>query len=89
MNVISMTQARAHFAKIINKVSYKKARIKLKRQGEPLAAIVSLEDLQLLEEFEDKLDILAAKKEMKEIKKKGTKPLRQVIEERKKRNSNK
>ena len=46
-----------------------------------VAAIISLEDLELLERLEDENDLKAAKAAIREAKKKGTKPLSQVIEE--------
>lgn len=82
MNMISTTEARAHFSELINRVSFGKERIQLERQGKALAAIISLEDLQLLEKLEDEIDILEADEGMKEAQKKGTKPLRQLMKER-------
>ncbi len=81
MNMISTTEARAHFSELLNKVAFGKIRIQLERQGKPLAAIISLEDLYLLEKLEDEFDILEADKAMKEAKKKGTKPFKQLKKE--------
>jgi PHD/YefM family antitoxin component YafN of YafNO toxin-antitoxin module len=36
-------------------------RIVLERHGKPVAALVSVEDLQLLEELEDRLDVAAVR----------------------------
>lgn len=79
--MISTTEARAHFSELINRVSFGKERIQLERQGKPLAVIMSLEDLKLFEELEDRFDIIEAEKGEKEVQKKGTKPLRQLMKE--------
>lgn len=81
MDMISTTEARAHFSELINRVSFGKERIQLERQGKPLAVIMSLEDLKLFEELEDRFDIIEAEKGEKEVQKKGTKPLRQLMKE--------
>lgn len=67
MSIISTVEARTHFSDVINQVIYAKEHITLSRHGREVAAIVPLEDLQLLEKLEDSIDIkeaLAAKKEM-------------------------
>jgi prevent-host-death family protein len=57
LNKISTADARKKFAAIINRVAFGKESFVLTRRGEPLAAIVSVEDLKLLHEFEEQLDI--------------------------------
>jgi prevent-host-death family protein len=54
---ISAADARKKFANIINRVAYGKESFVLTRRGEPLAAIVSIDDLKLLQEIEDQMDI--------------------------------
>ena len=54
---ISAADARKKFANIINRVAYGKESFVLTRRGEPLAAIVSMEDLKLLQEIEEQMDI--------------------------------
>lgn len=80
-NIVSTTEARAHFSELMNRVSFGKERIQLERQGKLLGAIISSEDLQLLEKLEDMIDILEADAGMKEAKKKGTKSLEQLKKE--------
>ncbi|HEY2795586.1 MAG TPA: type II toxin-antitoxin system Phd/YefM family antitoxin [Micromonosporaceae bacterium] len=46
---ISVTEARAELAELVNRVSYGGSRVVLTRHGKPLAAIVSAADLELLE----------------------------------------
>ena len=56
-NKISTADARKKFANIINRVAYGKESFILTRRGEPLAAIVSIDDLKLLQEIEEQMDI--------------------------------
>ncbi len=48
---IPVTQARAEFADLINRVVYGSERVVVTRHGKPLVALVSAADLQLLEEL--------------------------------------
>ena len=57
LNKISAADARKKFANIINRVAFGKELFVLTRRGEPLAAIVSIEDLKLLQEIEEQMDI--------------------------------
>ena len=66
LNKISAADARKKFANIINRVAYGKESFILTRRGEALAAIVSMEDLKLLQEIEEQLDIEDAWKARKE-----------------------
>jgi prevent-host-death family protein len=63
MNVVDI---RNNLADAINRVAYAGDRIILKRRGKGVAALVSMEDLALLEEMENQADIRAAKKALKE-----------------------
>ena len=69
MTRLSATRAREEFSDTLNRVAYGGERIVLHRRGKDLAALVSVEDLQLLRELEDRLDLEAARRAMKE---KGT-----------------
>ena len=66
MTKISTAEARNEFADLINRASFGKERFVLTRRGKELAAIVPVEDLALLEEFEDRIDVEAAKAALKE-----------------------
>ena len=57
LNKISAADARKKFANIINRVAFGKESFVLTRRGEALAAIVSMEDLKLLQEIEEQMDI--------------------------------
>lgn len=57
LNEISTADARKKFATIINRVAFGKESFVLTRRGEPLAAIVSVDDLKLLQALEEQMDI--------------------------------
>jgi len=57
---------RNNLADAINRVAYAGERIVLERRGKGVAALVSVEDLELLERLEDESDIRAARKALKE-----------------------
>ena len=57
LNKISAADARKKFANLINRVAYGKESFVLTRRGEPLAAIVSIDDLKLLQDIEEQMDI--------------------------------
>lgn len=61
MTKISTADARNEFADVINRASFGKERFVLTRRGKKLAAIIPVEDLELLEALEDQLDVEAAK----------------------------
>jgi prevent-host-death family protein len=57
---VGLTEIRSNFHDTIRRVQFGGERVVLERQGRPVAALVSLEDLDLLEELEDEyLDRLA------------------------------
>lgn len=59
---ISTADARKHFADIVNKVAYGKEPVVLTRRGQEIAALVSMDELELLQQIEDYVDIEDAKK---------------------------
>jgi len=59
MPSIPATTVRDSFSETLNRVAYKGERIVLERHGKPVAALVSVEDLALLESLEDRLDVQA------------------------------
>lgn len=50
MKTITTVAARENFAELINQASYGGRRVILTRRGKPVAALVSLRDLRILEE---------------------------------------
>ncbi len=63
---ISITEIRDNLADALNRVAYGGERVILQRRGKGVAALVSMEELALLEELENQADIAAAKKALKE-----------------------
>lgn len=63
---ISTADARKHFADIVNKVAYGNEPIVLTRRGQEVAALVSIEEFELLQQIEDHIDIEDAKKALAE-----------------------
>ncbi len=63
---IAASEARLQLAEVINKVAFAGERIVLQRHGKDVAAIVPVEDLQFLEELENRMDLEAARAALKE-----------------------
>jgi antitoxin Phd len=66
INKITTVDARKKFANIINRVAFGNESFVLTRRGEAVAALVSVKELKLLQEFEDRIDIDDAWKAKKE-----------------------
>lgn len=54
-----ISEARGEFSALVNRAAYRQERVLLTRHGKPIAAIISTEDLELLEALEDKADLEA------------------------------
>jgi len=62
---VTLTQLRRQTAAILDRVASRKERIVIERRGKPVAAIVPVDDLGLLEkldEIEDRLDVEEAER---------------------------
>jgi antitoxin Phd len=57
---ISTADARKKLANIVNRVAFGKEVFILTRRGEALAALVSIEDLKLLQEMDERVDVEGA-----------------------------
>ncbi len=75
---LTASKLRESLADALNRVAYSGERILLQRRGKDIAALVSKEDLALLEALEERSDILAALKALEEP---GTVPWEKVKEE--------
>ncbi len=64
-NIASST-ARSEFADIVNRAAYAGERVIVHRRKKPVAAVVPLEDLELLEQLEDRIDLEEARKRLNE-----------------------
>jgi len=63
---LGIAEIRNNMADALNRVLYQGERIILERRGKGVAAIVSIEDLELLEQLEDEIDLKAIRKARKE-----------------------
>ena len=68
---IPASKVRQNFSDILNRVAYRGERIVLRRRGKDLVAVVPLQDLEFMDELEERLDLEAAQKALRE---KGTIP---------------
>ena len=66
MTTIPITKAREHLADLGNSVSLRGERVIVERRGKNLFALVPVEDVELLERLEDKLDLDAVRAAMDE-----------------------
>jgi prevent-host-death family protein len=74
-------QAREQFAEIVNEAAYGATRTVLLKHKKPVAAVVPIADLELLQALEDLIDLHEAKVALDEARAKGTKPLDQLMAE--------
>ena len=75
MRQVGVVEIRANLAEVINRVAYGGERIVLQRRNKPVVAVVSMEDLELLNALEDRADVKAALRARKE---KGAVPLEKI-----------
>jgi prevent-host-death family protein len=66
MSKMAATALRNSVAETLNRVAYQGERIELERHGKSVAALVSIEDLELLEALENRIDLAAARRALKE-----------------------
>lgn len=71
-NEFTFSDARSHLTDIANAVAYKGSRIVVTRKGKKLIAIVSIEDLEILEAIEDRIDLEDARQALADASKNGT-----------------
>ncbi|MGD0072968.1 MAG: type II toxin-antitoxin system prevent-host-death family antitoxin [Candidatus Binataceae bacterium] len=71
---LSTAEVRERLAEVINHVAYAKDRVILTRRKKPLAAVVPLEDVALLEAIEEKADLKALRAARREVKREGAIP---------------
>lgn len=58
---IPASEARKNFSDILNRVSVRGDRVVMERHGKTVAAMISMEDLALLEALEDRYDVEEAR----------------------------
>ncbi|MEN6450645.1 MAG: type II toxin-antitoxin system prevent-host-death family antitoxin [Thermoguttaceae bacterium] len=71
----TVSEVRDNMADIINRVAYGGERVIVQRRSKGVAAVVSMEDLAVLQALEDESDVKAASKARKE---KGSVPLAKI-----------
>jgi PHD/YefM family antitoxin component YafN of YafNO toxin-antitoxin module len=62
MCVKSVSQVRSEFSEILNRLLYQGERVTIERHGKKIAAMITVEDLELLQLLEDHLDLEAIRK---------------------------
>lgn len=69
---VSTIDAKEEFSQLLNRVTHHHERIILTRRGIQIAAIVPLEDFQLLQKSQSKTDLDEAVEALKEARKEGS-----------------
>ena len=78
MSIISISEMKDSLSEILNRVAYGQERIVIASRGKPKAAVISVDDLKLLEELED---ALAAREALAEDERGETISLEELIAE--------
>lgn len=78
MTIITTVKARKQFADVVNRAAYGKERVVLTRRGKGLAAVVPIEDIEILEKLEDRIDLEDARHALRESGRKGTVPWEKI-----------
>jgi prevent-host-death family protein len=63
---VASSAARNQFSDLVNRAAYGGERVILHRRKKPVAAVVPLSDLELLEHLEDRIDLEDARRRLKE-----------------------
>lgn len=63
---LTASEARENFSDILNRAAYGGERVIVHRGKKPLAALVPIEDFEILEQLEDRADLEEIRKRLKE-----------------------
>ena len=63
---LTASAARQNFSDVVNRAAYGGERIIVHRGKKPVAAVVPIEDLELLEQIEDRADLEKVRRRLKE-----------------------
>ena len=63
---LTVTEARESLGDVVNRAAYGQERVTILRHGKPVAALISAQDLALLEYLEDRADAEAARRALAE-----------------------
>jgi prevent-host-death family protein len=77
-STMTAKEAREKFSDLVNRTAFAKERVVVTRNKRRVAAMVPVEDLELLELLEDHVDLQAAKRVLIEARKHGTRPWAEV-----------
>ena len=66
MTTVSIVELRKRFTDVVNAANYRKERFVLLRHNKPVVAIVPMEDYELLEALEDRIDLEDARAVLKD-----------------------
>ena len=67
MSKIAVIDARKDLADVLNRAAYGKERVVLTRRGKDVAAIVPMDDLNILEAIEDHMDLKESEKILERV----------------------
>lgn len=68
---ISLTDARTNLSDTISRVQYGNERVVICRHDKPAAAVVSIEDKELLDRLEELVDLRVAMEALREVEREG------------------
>lgn len=63
---LTASEARQNFSDILNRAAYGGERVIVHRGKKPVAAVVPIEDFEMLEQIEDRVDLEEVRKRLKE-----------------------
>jgi len=63
---LTASEARQNFSDILNRAAYGGERVIVHRGKKPVAAVVPIEDFEMLEQIEDRADLEEVRKRLKE-----------------------
>ena len=75
---ISAAKAREEFSDLVSRTAFAKERHVVTRRGKAVVALVPIEDLELLEELEDRIDVVEGLQALAEAQEQGTKRWEEV-----------
>ena len=78
MSEIPIAEARDRLAELVNRAAFGKERIVLSRRGREIAAIVPLEDVELLARLDDLRDLEEGRAALEEATSDGTVPWQEI-----------
>lgn len=75
---VTIERARVELSDVVSRVQYAGERVVVTRRGKPAAAIVPLEDLELLQRIEDEMDAEAVREALAEARAGQARPWSEV-----------